>query len=672
MMRPFIPLEVEKDGLMHRVRVLSGEMCFGADALPVSMRSEQTELLAGAVRVCGVEDGRPIVWDTRYPENESESFLQCRSAERAVLCGAMASPRFIVDTCVTAEYDGNIQIDLKVMPRGKTVAQVFGIAESERIRYQLDRLWLEIPIRKEMVSLFSMFPESTIRLKNGEKLPVTATSCSGEVPVEDVSLPFKALLWLGNEDRGLGFFAESAENWQPADPERTLEICHFGEETVLRVRLLDSHPKTWQEDPAEGSDAYAPLTFSFGLQMTPVKPFPRNPYPIHGLHLDCFVKIPGNYGEFLSRENRFDRLKRMGVDTLILHEKWNKSQNWFELSEFTRNQLSFIVSECHRRGIRVLTYFGYEISSLAPVFSKNQQMVRVQTEDGKQTGGWYRVPFQRDYVVCYNTQWQERFLKGIAEIMDTCHIDGIYLDGTSRPLCCANELHGCGYRDADGTLHGTYPIQPIRRMFQKLYQVVHSRGGIINVHAYGYQNFTALPYIDLSWYGENLQTDYVKGNFRDVPLPYFRAEYTGRNMGVPVEFIAYEHRPVWNFENAIAIALVHGILPRPNDIEGPLEQMAKIWQIMDRFPVEQSTFHPYWNNGAEASDDKVKISYYRYESLGGHSFLLVFCANTSKEDKTDVTIRLQEKGDFSQWKELSGRGDMHLLKAYDYRIFWCE
>ena len=129
-------------------------------------------------------------------------------------------------------------------------------------------------------------------------------------------------------------------------------------------------------------------------------------------------------------------------------------------------------------------------------------------------------------------------------------------------------------------------------MFKKLYAAVHARGGMINVHAYGFQNFTALPFIDLSWYGENLQFDYIHGDFSDVPLDYFRSEYTGRNMGVPVEFIAYENRPIWNFENALSLSIIHGILPRPNDIEGPLDQMAEIWKIFDRFPIAQSDWMP--------------------------------------------------------------------------------
>ena len=95
-------------------------------------------------------------------------------------------------------------------------------------------------------------------------------------------MPFKALLWLGNEERGLGWYAESDRCWQPEDPEKAIELVRDGKQLILRVRLLDSQPKTWTADPADGVYAYQPVTFRFGLQATPVKPFPKQP-----VHSQC-------------------------------------------------------------------------------------------------------------------------------------------------------------------------------------------------------------------------------------------------------------------------------------------------------------------------------------------------------------------------------------------------
>ena len=227
--------------------------------------------------------------------------------------------------------------------------------------------------------------------------------------------------------------------------------------------------------------------------------------------------------------------------------------------------------------------------------------------------------------------------------MDECHTDGVYLDGTHHARLCYSTEHGCGWYDSDGKLHGSYSWKAIRRLFKRLYDVVESRGGEINVHAFGFVNFTAIPYIHQNWYGENLQFSLMKGTTADMNLDYFRAEYIGRNIGAPVEFIAYENRPHWTFEQALACSLLHGILPRPNDIGHPLSLMSGVWKIFASFPIEKSEWLPYWKNGVKTSDEKVKVSYYRYTDLGGDTQLLAFVVNISTAPIESVSVDFGER-----------------------------
>lgn len=672
--KPFIPLRVESDNLHHTVHLLNRDYTFGPDGMITSIMSEGHELLAGPVRVVAREDGEDAVWDMNYPDNESESFIQSRSDEQVMICGAMQSERFIINTYYTVDYDGNIDIDFKLMTRGKTVAEVFGIANSKPTQFKLDNLWLEIPLKTETAKLYNIYPNSDIKLANGTFLPCAEMSSSGVLPEQDFFLPFKALMWFGNEKRGLGWFAENDRNWQPENSDSAFEIIHKDDSTiVVRVHLLDSHPTSWQAEFEKGSWAYLPISFRFGLHATPVKEFPQNPYIHNAFHIDCGIKIVGNYIDFFSKENRFDLLKEKGVTTLILHEKWNKSQNWFELSEFTANQLRYICDECHKRGIKVLPYFGYELSSMSRVWSELKEKVTFKNFNGNKEGGWWRVPFQRDYIVCYNTEYEDMFIKGIEKIMDTYHIDGVYLDGTSHPRCCHNLEHGCGWYDENGNLHGTYQIHAIRHLFKRLYDVVTSRGGMINVHSYGFMNFTALPYIHQSWIGENLQMILMKGSDEDINLNYFRTEYIGRNMGVPAEFIAYANPPHWTFENAVSMSILHGILPRPNDINHPLELMSGIWKIFDAFPIEKSDWMPYWENSVKADHEKVKVSYYRYTTLTGEVQLLAFVVNISSKPIEKVTVDFGEK--VSSVTDMALKTDVGFtfnMDKYGYRILYLK
>ena len=671
--KPFIPVRAESSNLCHRVHVIERDYTFGANGMLTSIVSQGQELLAGPVRIVSEEEGAPSVWDHNYPDNESESFIQQRRDDQVVICATMQSERFIINSCSTVGYDGCIDMDLKLMTRGQTVAQVFGVAETKPIQFILDKLWVEIPLKAEACSLFHMHPNSEMKLADGTVKPQNAMSMSGKLPNQSAGIPFKPIFWLGNEDRGLGWFAENDRNWQPADKQAALEIIQDGEQVILRARLLDSHPVSWAGNAEKGMSLFYPIDFHFGLQTTPVKPFPKQPYIHNAFHLDCGIKIKGNYIDFLKEGNRFDRLVEKGVTTLILHEKWNKSQNWFELSEFTMEQIRYICDECHKRGIRVLPYFGYELSTMAPVWSSLYNEMTVKDEEENMQGGWWRVPFQRDYVVCYNSRYSELFLKGIEKLMDTCHIDGVYLDGTAMPRLCYNTEHGCGWYDSDGELHGTYSMNSIRSLFRRLYEVVTSRGGQINVHSFGFVNFTALPYIHQSWYGENLQFILMHGSTEDIDLDYFRAEYLGRNMGVPVEFIAYENRPYWKFESALSSSILHGILPRPNDIEHPLELMSSVWKIFDAFPISQSEWKPYWTNKVITSHEKVKVSYYRYVTLSGEVQLLAFVVNISATPIEAVSVEFEEDVHTAiDMKDRKETGFCFGLEEYGHRILFVK
>lgn len=650
---PFLPVEVTTENLEHTVRLLGRTYTLGADSMPNSIKVNGNEILSAPIRIVMREDGEESVWDTDYQNNESESFIFSRSDEGVVICGSMRSERFVINTCFRIEYDGCMAVDLKLMARGGTVAQAFGLEAVKPRKYIVDSMWLEIPLKKEFVELYNIEPEREIFFEDGTKKDAAYLNFAGKLPKQSFSLGFMPTVWLGSEKAGFGFFTESNRYWQTADENKTYEIINRGDEVILRVHILDSNPIPWSDDKEyDKPHLLYPICFRFGFQTTPVKPFPKNSYPIRGLHLDCFIKTPGNYRDFLDDKNRFDRLVEKGVDTLVLHEKWNKLQNSFELSEYTREQIKYIVSECHKRGIKVLTYFGYEMSSLHPDYmdARHGNAVKVNSGlelgklNGEFTGSWFRVPYQRDCVCCYGSdEWADRFINGITEVMDTCHIDGVYLDGTAQAWKCTNTDHGCGWYDYDGKLQGSHSIFATRKLFKRLYDAVESRGGIINLHASGYGKFYALPFVHLCWHGEDLQAIFMHKNLDEMPIDALRAAYTGRTMGVPVELISYEKRPTWTIEHALALAGIHGVLPRPNDIEHPLDLIADVWKIYNTFPMESSDFVPYWDSDITVSDERVKVSYYRYTAYDGSKQLLAFCTNVTKEAVDNVKVNFGDE-----------------------------
>ena len=223
---PFLPLRIETKELCHTVRVTNKSYTFGADGMIKSIITDGVELLADPIRLVMEEDGEESIFDDNYPENESESFIQSRSDEEAIICGCKQSERFIVDFCNRIRYDGNIYIDLKLMTRGRTVKEVFGISKKKALLYKLDKMWLEIPLKADVAKMYHIYKNGDIFLNDGSILKESRSTSSGKIPDLDANVPFKPVIWLGNDNRGLGWFCERETNWQPTDKNRAIEILH--------------------------------------------------------------------------------------------------------------------------------------------------------------------------------------------------------------------------------------------------------------------------------------------------------------------------------------------------------------------------------------------------------------------------------------------------------------
>ena len=643
---PWTPVEVSetKDKCAFNVWGRSYEM--QNNTLFSSIVSNGKELLSAPMRLVGSENGKPMVWQ------DNMQFVFESTDESATVCATAQSECFIINTSVKVEYDGLATVDLKLMPRGKTVPQLFGLDQNKIHETILDNLWLEVPLKSEESTLYHFYPNSAAPTPTGDSSNSSATSSSGVLPLGTYGLPFKSVLFVGTDNEGLSWFCEGERNWQPENKDSTIEIISGEKEKVIRFRLLDSMPESWTKiGTKQGQYAFPPVTYRFGFQAAPVKPFPENPYKEKLLHIDCFIKIKGDYWDFLSNpvkegdsEIGFDRIKRLGVTTLVLHEKWNRVQNYWKLSPYTANQLRKIIKECHDRGIKVIPYFGYEISSMSDIFHERQAEARRVRANNNVGNAWYREPWQRAYAVCYNSSIADDLADGIDALMEEFGFDGIYLDGTAMVWECKNELHGCGYTDSEGCRHATYPVLPVRRLMKKLYKYVHARGGIINCHTSDCVSLPGLAFADSLWLGEYIQYSLVRDGVKDIPFDYMRASHSGRNFGLMTEFIAYANPPTWTFKNAISFSLVHGILPRPNDILDPLEYMSKIWEIIDNYDVTGAEWHPYWtDNKLNTGDEKIKASYYK-KQLGGNEKYLLFLAN-GNESTASCSLDLTKLSD---------------------------
>lgn len=569
--RPWTPVTVSNDC----VGVWGRSYSFVSNALPTAVTGLGDEVLAGPMRiVCTDGQGEHVIW------NKAGSGVLERRDDVVTLYGWQEAKQVTADVAASVEFDGMMKMSLTLVPGPDVHAD------------NVSKIWIEIPFRPSCATLFNFSPASWSRLENagGVKGPM--------------AWPFRCSVWLGNEKVGLCWFCESDENFSTADRDRVIEVLPLHNETILRIRLADKHVSL-------------PATWTFGLQATPVKPFNRRHNANHTMHspqmgIGITIKRPEIWWTAQRAfpdgriDQNLDAAQVAGVKTIVFHEDWIPIQN----NPLPNSDFKAIVDGCHRRGMKVLVYQGYELSPLDPLWGGHHDEWLAKTDKGRFEGNWYRAPGQRDYRLCYNNNSATAWLERVKHAYDTLGIDGLYLDGTVMPRACANIRHGCGWTDDKGERHVTYPFFSVRKMMRELYEFVESRGGRIDAHQSGYVCPATLAFVHTYWDGEQLACS-RQDIKRMLDLDAFRAEFMGRNHGIACEFLAYEVPGMWSYDDAIALTLLHDVLVRPCGFAS-VQRLAPIWKVMDDFGCTEAEFVPYWQDNALAvAPASVKASYYR-------------------------------------------------------------
>jgi hypothetical protein len=163
-----------------------------------------------------------------------------RAAPDVVEFATRAESQALVAECQwRLEFDGMILYELSVRAKSRPVLT--------------RRMDLVLPFTPEYATLYHHNPIKPIAQWDFEHDPFN----SGGVPVEGLFLPFVHTLWLGNEQRGLQWFAESDEGLAPLS-----YFASLNRERQLTLNLAGLRELTRDK----------PFRFTFGLIASPVKP----------------------------------------------------------------------------------------------------------------------------------------------------------------------------------------------------------------------------------------------------------------------------------------------------------------------------------------------------------------------------------------------------------------
>ncbi|MEM2936012.1 MAG: DUF6067 family protein [Candidatus Bathyarchaeia archaeon] len=601
---PWTPIKIRRQGDTLMINPWGRSYEFGGLPFPTQIETKGASILRRPIEVKAKVDGKGVIWKKVFlrltkKTQAKVSFHQRASGNDLTLFGR-----------TQVEYDGMVRVEWELKP--------------QRL-LQLEELTFEICMPAQYAKYLYHFPGKWGSAYN-----------AGELPAQGFVAEFRPFIWLGDEERGLAWFSESDENLFNSNPNQVTEITRVGNEVTLRLRLVNI---PIQLNP-EGGRGKTRLAYAFGLQATPVKPVTKDVWDYRITHVS-----QGTFGaetRLNIKDETLDRLKELGVKTLVFHEHWTDIEGY--TSTTYGDDLRKLVKACHERGIQLLLYFGFLISDLAPEWPLLGDDCIVLPKRGYFPYNYPPQPVQNAYIVCYRSIWQDFLAEGIARLMDEYDIDGVYLDGTEYPWPCENRRHGCGYKKPDGSIGKTYSIFDTREMMKRIYTIVKTRKpeGQVNVHNSTCMTIPTLAWATSYWDGEQFG-GISPGPFalEVIPLDAFRTEFMGHQWGVPAEFLCYD-KP-FTYREAYAFTLLHDVLVRGAGLSPSLELESALWRLSDEIGRKECEWLPYWRNSdyVRVNPEGSYVSLYKHPKNG----VLAVISNLSREEaELEVDFNLDRLG----------------------------
>ena len=565
---------------------------------PNHVSSQDRELLSRPIGLSVTVQGESLSWAADGEAGAARRTTASGTAariQRSVSAGPLA-----LRGEATVAFDGMMRIDFVITP-------------GERVT--VDRFIIDIPVRAEHATLYHYWP---LDGAHGERTP------SNSGARKPITSHFRPLWWLGDEEGGLIWFAESDRHWMPVASRKCIEVVPGDEEVVLRLRIWD--------EPTMIDRA---TRFTMGLMATPVKPWPGD------WHKQF---ISGNV-DYDTDGAWFNNMERSGVTILQWGSGWSGIQSY--VSPSRPDDFRRINREAQKRGMRIVPYFGFEISDAHPHYDRYHQEVRVApffhrfAINEKENPAYSKhMPYQTAYAVCYRSHWADQLLEGITETKKQYGIDGVYMDATTTPWECANRAHGCGYIARNGAIRPTFPIFAVRDTVRRIRTIFpEERGGLVLAHNSTCMMMPTLSFASCTMNGESLVSQpRLENTLELLSLATYRAEYMAHNWGVPHMMLSIGH-PITEQE-LLAIGLIHDVVVRDELHPKSLANIAPFKRVFREFPVDGSEWSPYWRNQdlvEHSHPDQVKVSCYRNRE--GEWLFVV--ANLGNEDLGEAWLELR-------------------------------
>ena len=483
---------------------------------------------------------------------------------------------------------------------------------SEKNGEEVKSMYLEIPVKKEDSSLF---------LHSEDYLAEDA----GFLPQKSWSGPLQAV-WVGSEDRGIQWFAESLKNWKVKKRNQVIRIIPCDKETTIRIYFYDF--------PVFLKDSGV---IEFGLIATPVK-LPTPGYRRWRITWNG-RPLGGNINPYFSKWGK-------GGYPNYYYPKEGLKETIASYNRIGFIQCAYITLDCVSAWVPEDQYYWSEWARKPDIPLSLPEGLKEDEKVWASGPGYSGAKSRRDFTV-----WAMK--KAIEEV----DFRGIYIDGAGIWLC-RNYFHGHGYINSEtGILESTkFNILSTRKLAMRIYRVLknHNPKSLIFWHSSGRYFLSALSFADAIIDGENFTGQLNKRNHDYttlLTLDKFRAEMMGHNLGpVGVFLTEFSRAPTpWRWkpeevppeamEHILGLTLLHDSHVWPAN--APLKPVKKIWKALRKFGWNDDLiFLPYWKERIREylSWGEKDIVVSAYLKPDNSSMALVIFNNSPKEKKVMLKL----------------------------------
>jgi hypothetical protein len=568
---------------------------YDGSLFPMQVASQRADMLAGPVTLVVRLGGREVQINRADKQTVAAAPHKVDIDSSAVVAGLAVRARSHI------EYDGCIRVDLSVSPAGKPVV--------------IDGLELRVPFRPANALYYHWF-----EMTRDPKL-----TNAGAIPADGLRSHFKPLLWLGDDDRGLCWFAESPKDWQISDKEAVLQVERGPRGCVMRIRMMD-RPFVISR----------PWTTVFGLQATPTRPMPPG---WRDLLVGLNLSNPWSAwwaGSFNNLSGTDDPGTLMPKDPEAMRRY---TQSWQEkglpvpmlpmrepMKVVPYSQVVFWSGK-YRDGMP-----APEIKVFGPEWSYSKQAPGPRREPDDQ------IPLKEYYWVCPQSSFAQYYMYKFNQLLDETGIDGIYIDGPWN--ICANPLHGCGYADDNGVWQVEYKIWAYRDLLKRIYCLLYEKrkAPIVFHHTSCWMAVPCISFSHIELDGEQYHDvgQKVEDHFLDiVPMDKWRAEHASGRWGPAPVLLPDIPGKYWKDDAATREMLMLTNLHDTAVFPGAAQQRSVMrnYQARRLFGVADCEFKGYWATADWVGCDTPNcfVSVYRKPDK---SRCLLVVGNTAKAPAT--------------------------------------